>query len=394
MGKLKVFTAKQGPCWLLIVALCAAAGCTSKAGGPAAGGKFKFKPYYEIDQQLNGIPAVRIALPDGWKGSSRLDWNINAFYHPVQEHLRAEAADGESWYEFYGTEMFCWLNQAHDKGPWGRRDPSGAIHHPFVSLPEALARYVIAPNRRSVKNLKILGYRPCNLPKAFPHTFPADAKGNGICMRVSYERDGSPMEEEFFSFMPPPDALPGGPGWTEYHSYMFMTHSLGAKAGRLESARPLLGFIATSLEANPEWVNRFSQIHKAQQQKVAQGIARDRASIQMAKQLGAQAHASNEASIQRTESYLAQSRAQQAQAHASYSASSNDTFEKRADGFNQYLRGTEHMQDQNGVVSDQYTDYNYHWTDANGTFVHTNDPGFDPNQYLNGSFQQMTPVRK
>jgi GH24 family phage-related lysozyme (muramidase) len=40
------------------------------------------------------------------------------------------------------------------------------------------------------------------------------------------------------------------------------------------------------------------------------------------------------------------------------------------------------MQDQNGVVSDQYTDYNYHWTDGSGNFVHTNDQTLDPNRYL------------
>ena len=45
------------------------------------------------------------------------------------------------------------------------------------------------------------------------------------------------------------------------------------------------------------------------------------------------------------------------------------------------------MQDQNGVVSDHYTDYNYHWTDGSGNFVHTNDQTIDPNKYLNGNYQ-------
>jgi hypothetical protein len=51
------------------------------------------------------------------------------------------------------------------------------------------------------------------------------------------------------------------------------------------------------------------------------------------------------------------------------------------------MRGTEHMQDQNGVVSDQDTDYDYHWTDGFGRTVHTDDPNLDPNKYLNGNFQ-------
>jgi len=50
------------------------------------------------------------------------------------------------------------------------------------------------------------------------------------------------------------------------------------------------------------------------------------------------------------------------------------------------------MQDQYGAVTDQYTDYNYHWTDGFGRFVHTDDPNFDPNRYLKGAYEQMTPA--
>ena len=34
-----------------------------------------------------------------------------------------------------------------------------------------------------------------------------------------------------------------------------------------------------------------------------------------------------------------------------------------------------------------------HWTDGFGRYVHTDDPNFDPNKYLNGNYQQMTPTR-
>jgi hypothetical protein len=370
---------------------------TGNAKSPAANAatKIKFKPYEVIDRQL-GMPANRIAIPEDWTGVSRLDWDINAYYVPVHGHIRVEAADGSSWVEDYPLEMFVWANPALDRGPYGVRDGSGAIRHPNITLPEALVRYAIAPNRRNVRNLRIVGYRPVNnLPRAFLHVFPNDPpRGNGICMRVQYDLNGVPVDEEFYGFMPPTDAIPAQPAGMEYHSYLMLAHSIGAKSGKLESMRPLLGFIATSIEVNPAWQQQFNQIHQAQLDRATQNLAQSWANLALAKQLSAQAHASNEASIARTEAGLAQSRQQQAAAHASYGAGSNDDFYRRADGFDQYLRGTEHMQDQNGAVSDQYTDYNYHWTDANGTFVHTNDSSFDPNRYLNGSFQQMTPVRK
>jgi hypothetical protein len=158
--------------------------------------------------------------------------------------------------------------------------------------------------------------------------------------------------------------------------------------------RPLLGFIATSVEPNRAWQQQYVQIYNAARARMAQSINQTWEGIRAGKRMADQAHASNEASIARTEAGLAQSRQQQAASHASYGAGSNDDFYKRADGFDQYVRGTEHMQDQNGVVTDQYTDYNYHWTDGNGRFVHANDASFDPNRYLNGSFQQMTPARR
>ncbi|MCK7511444.1 MAG: hypothetical protein MZV70_50260 [Desulfobacterales bacterium] len=70
-------------------------------------------------------------------------------------------------------------------------------------------------------------------------------------------------DEEFYGFIPEIEVVPYPPnGSTEYHSYLWLVHSLGAKAGKLESVRPLLGFIATSLEANPSWEQRYGQIHK------------------------------------------------------------------------------------------------------------------------------------
>ena len=55
------------------------------------------------------------------------------------------------------------------------------------------------------------------------------------------------------------------------------------------------------------------------------------------------------------------------------------------------MRGTEYLQGQNGVVSDQYTDYTYHWTDGSGSFLPTDDPSLDPNKYRNGNCAQLTP---
>jgi hypothetical protein len=379
---------------LIVLVLCAPACQSDPAVNAAAAGKTKFTPYEVIDKEQGGLVVSRFAAPQGWKTTSRVTWNYNDFYTPVHVSGRTESADGSSWIEFYPAEFFLWLSPPHDHGPIG---PSslGGIHHPNITLPEAMGRYVIARNRGTMKKLRILGYRPVsNLARQFPKVFQQAPRGEGICMRVSYEEDGRPVDEEFYGFMTSLETIyPPNSRIAEYHRLLLMTHSIGAKSGKLEGVRPLLGFVATSIEPNPAWEKRVGEIRKMQQDYYRQAMARNYAGIAAAGARSQQLTAQSEEFRRRIDANLAQSRSQQAFAPA-FSSSANDDFYKRADDFDQNLRGTEHMQDQYGQVSDQYTDYNYHWTDGFGRYVHSNDPNFDPNKYLTGDYQQMTRAPK
>ena len=354
-------------------------------------GKLKFRPYDVIDTRQNGMVISRLAVPQGWKASGRAVWNYNDFYMPVHTYARVESPDGGTWIEFFPAEFFLWLDPAHDRSPTGSAG-IGGIHHPNITLPQALAQYVIARNRSHARNLKILGYRPVkDLPKAFPKVFAKGApQGEGLCMRVRYDLEGAPVDEEFYGFMTR-ETIPSG-RITEYHRVLLMVHSMGAKSGKLESSRKLLGFIATSLEPNPAWQARFAEVKKMQGEYYQRAMARNYAGIKAAGERSRALTAQSNQFLAQIDRNLAQSRAQQ-NARSSFSSSSNEDFYKRADDFDQNIRGTEHMQDQYGQVSDQYTDYNYHWTDGFGRYVHTDDPNFDPNKYLTGDYQKMTPTR-
>jgi hypothetical protein len=121
----------------------------------------------------------------------------------------------------------------------------------------------------------------------------------------------------------------------------------------------------------------FQQIQAYNKAEVEAAGARSRALTAQSNQFMAQIDAG-----------LAQNRTQSS---SSFSGSSDDDFYKSADNFDQYIRGTEHMTDQYGQVSDQPNNYNYHWADGFGNYVHTNDPNLDPNRYMNGNYEQMTP---
>jgi hypothetical protein len=356
-------------------------------------GKGKFQTYEVIDQKQGGLVVSRLTVPQDWKTTSRVVWNYNDFYTPVHVSARTESPDGSSWIEFFPAEVFVWLDPAHDRAPIGRGG-MGGIHQPNITLPETMVRYVIGPNRANAKNLKVLGYRPVkNMTQSFTKLFDKaqPPQGEGICLRVSYQLNGSPVDEEFYGFMPKVQAIPTpGSRIMEYRRFLILAHSMGATSGKLESVRPLLGFVATSVEPNPGWQERFAQVKKMQIAYYDRVQAANRQEVAAAGQRSQQLTQQSNQFLAQIDANLAAQNRQQAQ--QSFNASSNEEFYKRADDFDQNIRGTEHMVDQYGQVSDQENAYNYHWTDGFSTYVHTNDPNFDPNRYLNGSFEQMQPA--
>ena len=82
------------------------------------------------------------------ESDQHVEWNYRDFYMPGRVSARAEATDGSSWMEIFPVEFFAWLDRAHDR-PQGMG--LGGVHHPNITLPEAMARYVIVRNRSKMK---------------------------------------------------------------------------------------------------------------------------------------------------------------------------------------------------------------------------------------------------
>jgi hypothetical protein len=411
----KTIQTNQLPYWPAILFLCVViCGCnsrTSNSGSPAmnetgtaadhatkAFKNIKFRSYEVIDVKQGGLATYRLAVPQDWKTTSRMDWNYNDLYQPVHARSRVESPDGGSWVENFPSEFFVWVTPPSRQSG----NSSGGIDHPNITLPEAMVRYVIVPNRRNAKNLHIVGSRSVNMTKAFPSVFSylfshGFREGQGICLAVQYEQDGNRVDEEFYGYMPAEDAIQDNNGplrLTEYHRVLVLAHSMGAKSGKLESVRPLLGFIATSIEFNPAWMTRLGEVKQMQMDRYNQAMAQTYANIKAAGERSRAISAQNDDFIRQMDANrAAQNRTQQNAPSSSFSADSNEEFDKRTDAFDQYVRGTEHMKDQFGAVSDHSSDYNYHWADGYGNYVHTNDPSNDPNKYLNGNYQRMEPAR-
>ena len=75
----------------------------------------------------------------------------------------------------------------------------------------------------------------------------------------------------------------------------------------------------------------------------------------------------------------------------SNSSSGSDPY-RATENLDQYIRGTERMEDSSGKVTEQSSLYNYHWSDNSGNVVHSNDGSFDPNNHSNQSWK-LKPAR-
>jgi hypothetical protein len=362
-------------------------GSGSTSRPPVTAPRTKFRVQELADPKQGGMIALRYAVPQDWRAGGSFDWDYTHLYNPVRSHTRAEAPDGSAWVETFPMELFYWLEpRADGPNPTGP-STGGGIHHRNIHLVEAMQRYIIARYRGNQRNLQLLGIRPvAKLPEALG--VPA-AAGNGVCMRIRYQSGSDTVDEEFYGFMSSVVTIPytGPQGTTyEYHRELALVHSVGAKNNRLESMRPVLGLIASSFQQDKIWSQRYQVIFKqmvdAYQQSLAAGYARIEAAGRMSRAISA----NNDAMIRAMDQQRAQSNAA--------SARRDDRAYKAIDNYDQYIRGTEKVEDAYGQVSEQPNQYNYHWADGFGSFVHTNDPDYDPNRYISGSpYQRTTPAK-
>jgi hypothetical protein len=379
--------------FVLLMVLLTLAACskeTADAGGTAkidpALKKIKFRVQEVADKQQGGLIAVRFAAPQDWKASGLLEWHYNDLYTPVRFSSKAESPDGSAWIETYPAELFYWLDPRWDnfKGGGGS---VGGIHQTNVTIQQAMQRYVIQRYRGKEKNLQILGYRPVsNLAKALNQP---SLTGEGIDFRVRYESGGQPVDEEFFALMTPKLTIPyhGPQGTTyEYHRALALVHSIGAKGGKLESVRPLLGYMARSYDVDKIWAKQRDAVIKQLLDAYDRNLAAGYAQIEAAGRLSRSISANNDAMIQAMDE-------QRAAANATRTSSPSESAYQGAEDFDQYIRGTEKVEDSSGNVSEQSSLYSYHWTDGYGNYVHSNDSSFDPNNHSNVPYEKLKPVK-
>lgn len=346
-----------------------------------------FVRYEIVDPAQGGMIVATLAMPQGWRGASRVDWDYQSANNAARPRVRVAAPDGSAWVEGYPREVFSWLNVRSQTPVGGHL--FGMINYPNITAREALLRFVVGRERGNRKNLKIVGERPvANLAARLAGQ---QIPGDSLAIRIRYDDNGVAMEEDFYGFLGERIKIPydGPQGRTyEYHRTLALVHSLGARQGELDRLYPLLGFIAASGQPNPLWQKQLERVSTAITQEFNRQLAAGYAQIAAAGRVSRAISANNDA-------MLAGMASARARSNAEYTARRQASAEKASSDFSGYIRGTEKMNDPYWGTSDHsYTD-KYHWSDGQGNYRHSNDAGFNPNVGAGGgpSWTLMTPAR-
>jgi hypothetical protein len=351
------------------------------AAAPAKAPRTSFQNFTVVDRQQGGLAVGTIAVPEGWTADSRVEWTYSNVSFPVRMSLRVAAPDGSAWLESFPSEMFYWLDPRDTSVAVGGHS-LGMIHAPGIGIGDAMKHFVVSRYRGRAENLQVVGYRQIgNLAQALGKP---DMPGDSLAARVRYTVNGRRIDEEFFALLTTVNRIPyHGPQGTTYESHRVLAYvfSMGAADGKLDGLHPVLGFVASSWRPDPNWVRYSQQIYQVLSHRFNEYIAQGYAQIAAAGRLSRAISANNDAMLQTMEAQR-----QAANTRQQERASANDSFD-------QYIRGTERMEDPYWGTSEHSYNNQYHWTDGQGSYQHSNDSTFDPNLNSNQNWQRMKPAK-
>jgi hypothetical protein len=362
------------------------------AANVAAQGRLAFRTHAITDPQQGNLTIATIAVPVQWRVSQSVQWNYKDVSNPIRIFARAESPDGSAWVEFFPAEIFYWLQPVNAPVAWGARN-LGLVHAPGIGAKQALEQFVVRPYRGNQAQLRVVNVRPVDAGRLAAAFNQPATPGEGVGVRLAYVQNGRPVEEDVYAMLGKVNSIPytGRQGtWYENQRTLLFTHALGATAGTLDSAYPLLTYIVGSLRIDPQWDRHRVQVMQALAAEFARQMQAGLAQIDAAGAASRAISANNDAMLSSMQ-FQRQAAAQRDAAMRAASASASSS----GDGFSGYLRGTERMQDPYWGTSDRSYLNKYHWTDGSGNYRSSNDASFNPNVGAGGgvTWQRMEPAR-
>lgn len=336
------------------------------ASGAFAANTLRLSTYDIVDRQM-GIPAFRVLAPEGWRLNGGLTWNAN-LANLVTAEVAITAPDNSAGFYVHPAPLYI-------SGPIQYQWPAGQLYLGMIVMPipnsptEFVQQLVLPQQRPNARNLRLVEQQEMpGWANGIAATNPQSGgqiQGYGTRARFAYTENGRNWEEDFYCVV----LVTTGQNliWLAERNL-----SVRAEAGKLNALKPVASAFVNSFRLEPSWFARFN---KAQQQWIAaqqQGIAN----------AGALSRAISRSNDQFNQSLMQSwNDRQQAEDRASRE-------------FSEYIRDSENYYDPLNETSVELPGgYDQAWTNNQGEYLLSNEPGFDPNINSNLNWQQINPVR-
>lgn len=374
------------------------ANTAAKTSTPAEEGKdfivLERKRIFDDKGYIQPVEAYSVLIPHGWRAEGAIVWK-NPFNCPgetVGSHLTITSPDGAIQYKSLPVQTW-----GTNSDPYIRQTMESMVQHggcpvaPPMSAEQYL-RQVLAP--REFGNPNIVGIEP--LPEAAQQILAKSEKYRAIAQSMGMQFDS--RADAAMARLQWPDGTEGiafntvltfisatqnpynGAMQQSVNSTASERSFLRFPAGRRQEAERFLATLRSSFRTNPEWeqaLDAFSQrireYRNQNHQQVIAGLEANRQQMiaghqQRMADIQRQGAANTAAYNQRMSNMDQNMRAWEAR------QSSSDRMHT---AIIQSIRGVETWQGAGGQV-ELTTGYENAWTRGDGTFILSNQPGFDP----------------
>jgi hypothetical protein len=339
-------------------------------------GVLHLKKYAYIDRQGTGLEAFSFLMPSEWMFEGGIEWILDNPAMPSVTAFKIYNPKGKEQFEVFPNGCFFWSTsqQLLNMFPPGSRYFGSIVMQP-LSAQRALRSIILPAQRNGFSDLKVI--KDENLPE-LPIALGAgmQSQGNnspgptGAKLRVSYNKDGVAMEEEFYavveSFSFPVQSMYG----TFYNTIWYIDYifSFKAEKGKLESNTVLFQAITSSFKLNPKWYAKYSNvIEYLAQQKISQ-----------IRSVGEFSRMLSQISDQ-----ISDEKMQQFSARGEVYDKVSQKFSDNTLGIDRYFDPHE------GKEVELPGGYKQVWSNNNGEYIMSDSPDFNPNIGSNLHWEQL-----
>jgi hypothetical protein len=337
---------------------------------------FRMKQVTIIDAGMNQLPAVDLMIPTTWQFQGEVRWGGSiggCFADGAAIIMHAQSADGSVVFE--GMPSFTWQfadDPATQRGMV--EENQGGLAVGLKPCPviqpmraEDFLRQALLPKVRPDKRVVAVEPMPqfeqlirqrLRLPQQV-HTEAARA-------RLEYELEGQAVEE-WLTTVVIVNTYPTGRG-NIYDCHAVMLLALRAPKGKLDGNDRLFKLIASTIRREPQWDARTNALIAQLYQKKQLEEAKRSAIIAAMQQHIAQTINESVANQQRS---------------AAVSAA----------GADQVIRGVQSFRNPaTGATFELSNQYDHAWLNGSNEYVMSDDPNFNPNGRLSGSWTSLKPA--